>query len=138
MESATAHDGACDYVPGAISLTVDGAELLGDGLWDDVNWLWPGIVGALEECRRSGSGTSWFPDQPIVFGAESLRRPGYLKVSVTTADRSIHRAAVAPSDAVYEAVARAGLTFFAALARLCGSSGASREEAELRRWLQGG
>lgn len=65
-------------MPGAISLTVDGVELLGPELWDDVNWLWPFVILALDECRRSGAGQRYFPDQPIEFFRELRRLCGDL------------------------------------------------------------
>ena len=44
VSSVSGFSGDCRYVSGAISFKVDGAELLGPELWDDVNWLWPLVV----------------------------------------------------------------------------------------------
>ena len=136
VSEAGRHDGDCEYVPGAISLIVDGVELLGTDLWDDVNWLWPFIVQALDECRQSGSGTRNFPDQPIAFKAEKAQWGGNVILTVATSDKSIHRTAVAPGDELYEVAARAGVEFFGELRRLCGPDPASaKEEALLGGWL---
>ncbi|MBO3102138.1 hypothetical protein KG102_15675 [Cellulomonas fengjieae] len=114
---------------------MDGVELLGPELWDDVNWLWPFVVQALDECRQSGSGKRYFPDQPVAFTA-TTQWEGNVLLTVTTSDRSIHRSAVAPSDELYDVVARSGIEFFQELRRLCGPDPASEvEEAALRRWL---
>ncbi|GAB3170614.1 hypothetical protein GCM10027059_37340 [Myceligenerans halotolerans] len=138
VSEAERHDGDCEYVPGAISLTVDGVELLGTELWDDVNWLWPFVVQAVRECRDSGSGTRHFPDQPITFKVEKAQWGGNVMLTVTTADRSIHRTAIAPEGEVYETVARAGAEFFKHLRRLCGSDAVSEEEeAATISWLTG-
>ncbi|MGW6128726.1 hypothetical protein ACWFNE_01740 [Cellulomonas sp. NPDC055163] len=136
IREAGRHDNSCLYVPGAISLIVDGVELLGVKLWDDVNLLWPFVVQALDECRRSGSGQRAFPDQPIHVSAETLQRGGDVLVRITTPDRTIDRSAVVPADELYAVVARAGIQFFEELRRLCGPRRyPSQEEAALRRWL---
>ncbi|WP_258724744.1 hypothetical protein [Cellulomonas sp. NS3] len=137
IRDAERHDDSCRWVPGAISLTVDGVELMGVTLWDDVNWLWPFVVQALDECRRSGSGQRAFPSQGIYFGASALRGGADLLLRVTTPDGSIDRRAVAPADKLYVTVARAGIEFFEELRRLCGSEAdpSVQEEAPLRRWL---
>jgi hypothetical protein len=90
------YKGDCQYVRGAISLVIDGIDTLGVDLWDDVNWLWPFIVQALDECRRTGSGKRGFPDQPISFKAETAWT-GHVLVSVTDGG-TIKRTAVAPSS----------------------------------------
>lgn len=109
--------GDCHYVPGAIELTVGGVEVLSLALWDDINWLWPYVVQALDECRRTGQGERFFPDQPLKFRAESLGASGQLLLSVTGG--SINNRAVGPADDIYEEVAREVTRFFASLRRLC-------------------
>lgn len=132
------HDKDCEYLPGAISLAVDGVELFGPELWDDVNWLWPYVVQALHECRESGVGRRHFPDQPITFLAEKAQWSGNVLLTVTTSDRSIHRSVVAPEGELYEVVARAGVEFFRHLRRLCGSDAmGAEEEAIVMSWLGG-
>lgn len=136
IREAERHDESCTWVPGAISLTVDGVELFGVRLWDDVNWLWPLVVQALDECRRSGAGQTAFPDQEIWISAATLEGGGDVLLSVTTRDRRIDRSAVAPADELYAVVARAGIDFFEELRRLCGPRrNPSQKEAALRRWL---
>lgn len=130
------YEGDCRYVPGAIGLVIDGVDVLGVDLWDDVNWLWPFIVQALDDCRRTGSGKRGFPDQPISFRAETAWA-GNTLVSVTDG-ASINRTAVAPDDELYEAVALAGVEFFAELHRLCPDADMGDEEREiLESWLAG-
>ena len=120
--------------PGAISLVVDGTDVPGRDLWDDVNWLWPLVVQALDECRRTGSGKRGFPDQPISFKAENAWSHHTL-VTVTDG-QSLNRAVAAASDELFEEAAHAGLGFFAALERLCPRSDIGREEREiLESWL---
>ncbi|WP_139346825.1 hypothetical protein [Sinomonas mesophila] len=87
------YGGNREYVPGAISLTIDGIEILGVDLWDDVNWLWPFIVQALDDCRRTGFGSRGFPDQPISFRVKAAGADQLL-VSVTDGE-SINRKAIA-------------------------------------------
>lgn len=126
--------GDCMYVPGAISLVVDGVELFGLDLWDDVNWLWPLMVQALDECRQTGSGKRGFPDQPISITAERAWL-GHTLLRVTDG-ASIDRSAVAPDEELFEAVALAGLRFFIELRRLCPDEDMGREERDiLEAWL---
>jgi hypothetical protein len=131
------YDGDCYYVPGALSLIIDGAEMLGTDLWDDVNWLWPLVVQALDECRRTGFGRRGFPDQPISFKAE-LAWAGNVLVTVTDGE-SIDRSAVAPADELYQVVAREGVQFFNELQRLCpGNEDGLEERGLLASWLAPG
>lgn len=137
ISAAARHDGDCEYVPGAISVVVDGVEVLGLDLWDDINWLWPLVVQVLDECRRAGSGKRYFPDQPIAIVAEMASWGGSTLLTVTTADRSVHRTAVAPSHELFEVIAKAGGEFFRELRRLCGpGSVTTEEEAVLNEWLR--
>lgn len=128
------YEGDRQYVPGAVSLVIDGIELLGTDLWDDVNWLWPFIVQALDDCRNTGFGKRGFPDQPISFKAEKARAAN-TRITVT-GGTSINRTAVSSDDQLYETVARAGVEFFAHLNRVCpGSDIGEEERATLESWL---
>lgn len=51
------HTGERFSLPGAASFTVDGVELFGPDLWDDVNWLWSLMVQVLADCRRPCPGS---------------------------------------------------------------------------------
>lgn len=134
MKQVQRYGGDCRYVPGAISLVVDGVDLLGVELWDDVNWLWPFVVQALSECRQTGAGRRGFPDQPITFKAE-VAWAGTVLLSVTDGE-DLDRKVVAPADELYDSVARAGLEFFADLQRLCPNNDMGLEEREvLETWL---
>lgn len=91
VSEVTHYGDVCQYVQGAISLAIDRAELLGFELWDDVKWLWPFIVQAIEECRRNGTGRRGFPDQPI--SIEVARVWGdNLRVAVTDGDTILNTA----------------------------------------------
>lgn len=72
------YDGQVNYVEGSIVLDVDGCELLSHDLWDDVNWLWPFVVQAVDEALRTGFGEFYFPDQPILFEDVSKGDPDRL------------------------------------------------------------
>jgi len=135
VEDLERYDGSPDHVAGAISLTIDEAELLGTELWDDVNWLWPFIVRALDEYRRTGSGKRGFPDQPISFSAE-LAWSGTALIRVFDGE-SIERSSTVPDDDLFDEVARAGISFFDQLQRLCpGTSFGVAERATLEGWLR--
>ncbi len=121
LDEVDSFDGDCRWVSGAIVLSIGGVEVLSLELWDDVNWLWPYVVQALDECRRAGQGERFFPDQPLRFRAESLGSSGQVLLSVTGG--SIANKAVGPADEIYKAVAQAALAFFAALHRLCPPEG---------------
>lgn len=44
MRDVAQYAGDCDYVHGAISMLVDGVELMGETFWDDIDWLWPFVI----------------------------------------------------------------------------------------------
>lgn len=55
-----------EYVSGSIELRVGQTCLLTKGMWDDVNWLWGYLLGALKELSDGKRKyTMSFPDQPI-------------------------------------------------------------------------
>jgi hypothetical protein len=127
------YDGDPDHVEGAIVMSIDGVPLLSEDERDDVDWLWPSLVQAAEECRTTGAGQRAFPDQPIWFSARSLAT-GRLLVSVQLGDQT--RAAAAKATEFYCALAAAGTEFFDHHRRLVrGSGGYEREAALLRTWL---
>lgn len=133
IQDVTRYDGGSMYVPGAVSLVVDEVELIGIELWDDINWLWPLIVQAVDDCRTTGTGKRGFPDQPISVKVEAAW-PGHALVSVVS--DSFEHKAVAPEEELYDAVAQAGLVFFAELQRICSDyDGDDAEIDVLRSWL---
>ncbi|EHR52035.1 hypothetical protein SacmaDRAFT_3831 [Saccharomonospora marina XMU15] len=133
VDNLERYDGDPEHVAGAISLVIDGTELLGADLWDDVNWLWPLIVHALDDYRRTGSGKCGFPDQPIAFSAESAGA-GTVLIRVFDGE-SIERSSAVPEDDLFEEVARAGIFFFDELQRICpGTSYGVTERTTLEGW----
>lgn len=133
IQNVKRYDGDSMYVPGAVSLVIDEVDLMGTDLWDDINWLWPFIVQAVDDYRKSGFGKRGFPDQPISFKVEAVW-PGHALVSVVS--DSFEHKAVAPDEDLYEAVARAGLTFFSELRRICSEYDAGDAEIDvLRSWV---
>lgn len=117
FEDVEAFSGDCRWVPGAIVFRIGDTEVLSLELWDDINWLWPYVVQALDDCRRVGEGERFFPSQPLRFRAESLGGSGQIRLSVTGG--SIENRAVGLADEIYGSVAQAVLVFFEALHRLC-------------------
>lgn len=109
------HTGDDRHVPGAIELVVDGQPVLDRELWDDVDWLWPFVVQALDDCLTSGVGERWFPDQPILFRVEAA---GESRLLFTVDGGPIHRVVSADRQEAVRAVAAAALDFFAQLGRL--------------------
>ena len=132
IQEIEAFCGDCMYVAGAVSIVIDDVEMMGFDLWDDINWLWPYIAQAVDECRRTGIGKRGFPSQPISFKVETAW-PGQVLVSV--ASESFESRAIAPEDDLYAVVAQAGLTFFAELQRICpGHDNLDAEIDMLRSW----
>ena len=118
-------------------MVIDGVEVFGTDIWDDINWLWPLFVQALEECRQTGAGVRAFPDQPISINVERDRaRPSHTLLRVNDGDK-IRRGALAPSVDLYNAVAHAGTTFFEELGRFCAPVGPEAQSV-LERWLTRG
>jgi hypothetical protein len=125
------------WIPGAIMLKLGTAQVLSVDLWDDVNWLWPFLVQLLDECRRTGEGARWFPDQPIRMTAETLKGRDLIRFSV--AGGTVARTGVAPATEVYRAVAEAALAYLVELERLGGRTEADDEvEVMVRSWLATG
>lgn len=54
-----------NYIEGAISLEIDGVELFGLDLWDDLNHLWCYLVDGLVDVMAGKDVKTGFPDQPI-------------------------------------------------------------------------
>lgn len=103
------------HVSGAINFVVDGQHVLDQELWDDVDWLWPYVVQAIDECVTSGHGERYFPDQPVLFRAD---RCGESRLMLKVEGGPIHRVVSADRREVLAAVAAAALDFFAHLERL--------------------
>ncbi|GAB3624636.1 hypothetical protein GCM10027418_27210 [Mariniluteicoccus endophyticus] len=129
------HAGDCMYLTGALSFTVDGVELFGLDLWDDINWLWPLLVLVFADYRRTGSGKQWFPDQAISITAERAW-VGHTLIRVTDG-ATINRSAVAPDGELFEALVASGSEFFRAWRRLCPADPTGvQEERILGSWLR--
>jgi len=55
----------CEYIAGSIEIRVGYTVLLSRSVWDDVNWIWPLAMNAVEDFLNNGDGNFSFPDQPI-------------------------------------------------------------------------
>ena len=107
-------------------LDIGHVQVLSLELWDDVNWLWPFIVQAFDECQRLGVGECFFPSQPIRFHVSSIGSTGQIRVLVEGG--SIRKVAIAQSSEIFPAVAQGALAFFAALHKICPSPGLADKE----------
>lgn len=105
------------YVEGFISMTIDGAEMFGPDLWDDVGMLWPGLTIMLDECRENRAGKTSLTERAIPIRLECIRGwPGFLLLTVGRPEGDhygveMRRTSVAAAD-LYPAVARAYLDTF--------------------------
>ena len=127
----------CEYIEGAIILEVEGVEVLSLELWDDMDWLWPFVVQALDDCRRLGEGERDFPDQPLLFRAEALGGSGWVRLSVKGGE--IYMSAIGSGCEIYQAVAEGALAFYGHLRTHCPSDPVSREIiATAASWLDEG
>jgi len=115
----------CEYIDGAIVLEVAGVEVLSLEMWDDIDWLWPFVVQALDECKRLGVGERYFPSQPLLFRAEWLGSPGLVRISV--AGGEIRNSVVGSGQEIYRAVGEAALDFYTHLRAHCSSDPADDE-----------
>jgi hypothetical protein len=75
------YEGEPDDVEGAFCLTIDGVRVTTLEEWDDVNWLWPFVVNASDECERSGRGETMFSDQPLRFSLERIGSSDRIRVA---------------------------------------------------------
>lgn len=64
------YDGDCDHMAGAVVISSRIGEFMTTAMWDDLNWIWPLLVQALDEARTHETGMRWFPGQPLKFTAE--------------------------------------------------------------------
>jgi hypothetical protein len=133
------------YVEGFISLTVDGTEMLGSDLWDDMGMLWPGLTIMLDDCRENGAGNASLAERAIPIRLECIRGwPGFLLLTVGRPEGDHYgvearRASVEAAD-LYPAVARAYLDTFAHLRRIDAPEGigtvSEAMDKHLRSWIE--
>jgi hypothetical protein len=134
IEDVERYQGEPAYVEGALCIDVDGVPFLAPADWDDVNWLWPFVVKAAQDCEATGHGETMFPDQPVKFSIDRLGRSGRVRLSLSA--EGLSRTAVAGASEFYDALAEAGLHFFEHLERLVpGEADTDQEQIDaLRRW----
>lgn len=126
--------GSSNHIEGAIVMTLDGVEVLGLDLWDDLNWLWRYVVKAAADARSTGAGETYFPDQPLLFRIEPIAWQDRVLVLVRSGD--VNRAAPIIAAEFYPALATAALNAFAHLERIADSDpGFAAEQAVARSWL---
>lgn len=64
--------GDTDYIDGAISLNINGVEIISTDMWDYVDELWGYIVKGVVKLAKKEASTTYFPDQPIKLSFEHL------------------------------------------------------------------
>src|SRR4051812_37625122 len=96
------HTGDPRWMEGAIEFTVDGQAVLDRALWDDVNWLWPSVIQAVDDCLAYGAGQRYFPDQPIIFRVEQA---GPHRLVFRVDGGAVHRVVSADRVEVLRAIA---------------------------------
>jgi hypothetical protein len=107
------------YVEGFISMTIDGTEMFGPDLWDDVGMLWPGLTILLDDCRENENraGRTSLTERAIPIRLEHIRGwAGFLLLAVERPEGDhygveMRRTSVAAAD-LYPAIARAYLDTF--------------------------
>ena len=123
-----------DYVEGVVALSIHGAVIISEQDWDDINFLWPDMVQAAEECRNTGAGETVLrrPAGPV-----PGRAPAGGPAAGLAALGEQRRAASVDAGEFHRALAAAGLEYFA-FERRCLRGEATDEPAVLQRWLDAG
>ena len=117
VEEVTRRPSGPDYdIEGAVELTVNGTQLIGQQEWDYVVLLWASIINALEELCLTGAGRAGFPDQPLnlVFQWQDPQR---VLVRYVEGRQELRRATAAREE-LLAALCAAGERFFARMAEL--------------------
>ena len=133
------------YVEGFISMTIDGVEMIGPDLWDDVGALWPMLTNMLDDCRENRLGETGLFERAIPIFLECIRGwPGTLLLTVGRPEGDHYgvkarRASVEAAD-LYPAVARAYLDTFAHFRRIDAPEGVGTVsepmDRHLRSWIE--
>lgn len=133
------------YVEGFISMTIDGVEMFGPDLWDDVGALWPMLTNMLDDCRESRLGETGLFERAIPIRLEYIRGwPGFLLLTVGRPEGDHYgvkarRTTVEAAD-LYPAVARAYLDTFANFRRIDVPEGigtvSEMMDKHLRSWIE--
>lgn len=133
------------YVEGFISMTIDGVEMFGPDLWDDVGALWPILTNMLDDCRENRLGETGLFERDIPIRLECIRGwPGFLLLTVGRPEGDHYgvkarRTSVEAAD-LYPAVARAYLDTFENFRRIDAPEGigtvSEMMEVHLRSWIE--
>lgn len=133
------------YVEGFISMTIDGTEMLGPDLWDDVGILWPWLTIMLDDCRENRAGETSLVERAVPIRLECIRGwPGFLLLTVGKPEDDYYgvemrRTSVAAAD-LYPAVACAYLDAFDNFRRINAPEGigtvSEMKENHLRSWIE--
>jgi hypothetical protein len=133
------------YVEGFISMTIDGIEMLGPDLWDDVGALWPLLTNMLDDCRENRIGETGLMERAIPIRLEYIRgRAGFLLLTVGRPEGDhygveMRRTSVAAAD-LYPAVARAYLDTFENFRRIDAPKNvgvvSEMMDSHLRSWIE--
>jgi hypothetical protein len=108
------------WVEGAIELVVHEKVILDQSLWDYVPEMWAYIARAADECDRTGYGSTYFPDQPVLF--ELRKADPHRTVVSVSASGLPRRAAAADSYDLFQALYHHGAEFFRRMSELAGIS----------------
>jgi hypothetical protein len=54
-----------EYIPGAVSLIIDGTQILTPRFVDDLDYFWPYLLNAIEELLRDGRSQTGYPSSRI-------------------------------------------------------------------------
>ncbi|MEE8603411.1 hypothetical protein [Euzebya tangerina] len=109
LEQSVPPAGTWSHVRGVVELLIDGQPVMDRAWWDDLDWLWPFFVTAVDKLLTTGEGEILYPSQPIQL---RLGRIGGDRVLVSTvAGEDTRRATCRREDLVAE-VQRAGEVYW--------------------------
>lgn len=102
-----------DYILGSIEMTAGRKTLISRDVFDDINWLWPFVLQALEEVIAGRVGSRSYPDMPL----EIVFRPHRDRVAiqfgsgpeVSVMRDELCRALISAATVFYDRLRRFGL-----------------------------
>lgn len=116
------------YLEGAIELVLSGKAVLNQSLWDDVEFLWWGLVDMVVEFRKTGEASMDFPDQPLT-ATLTRREREWLRFEVRNWQGELVTASSVQETALFALLKREGPKTLARLAELNPANAAFHERA---------